>query len=108
MRFSLEAVARFAGLRNYNYRDPGAHAPGFMLAPAPQASNELTTISPRAHAPGFMLAPASQAMFRSLIACTRATSSYFNCRIRACNHVFEINLRAPPDRGSQMSVRGIK
>src|SRR5438132_1804093 len=46
MRFSLEAVARFAGLRNYTYRDPGAHAPGFMLAPAPQASNELTTISP--------------------------------------------------------------
>jgi len=30
MRFSLEAVARFAGLRNYTYRDPGAHAPGFM------------------------------------------------------------------------------
>jgi hypothetical protein len=37
MEVSFEAVARFAGLRHYIYSDPGANAPGFMLAPTSRA-----------------------------------------------------------------------
>jgi hypothetical protein len=53
------SVARMRGLEILLMLGPGAHAPGFMLAPASQAKENFAwTWGSR---PGFMLAPASQA-----------------------------------------------